>query len=144
MESEVDEETPGTKYTTRPLVLFPEAEGSVARVLRNTPCTQTNQIVGFEPVEKVPTRENEVRTGGKRGVHSHTRPGVMPDSAALSPSAKVQDKTEDGVGTMKATHFSSVYNMGPFQGERASMCSCAQCVCSIVIKGSRCSQLLLD
>lgn len=40
------------------------------RFLCNTPCTQTNQPVGFEPVEKVPSRhgKNEVRTREKRGV----------------------------------------------------------------------------
>lgn len=32
-----------------------------------------------------------------------------------------------GVGTMKATRFSSVQNMDPFQGGRATMCSvCVQ------------------
>lgn len=66
------------------------------RFLSNTPCTQTNQQVGFEPVEKVPTRDgkNEVRTGGKKGMSVLTRslPGVMSSNSALSPSAKVQDE----------------------------------------------------
>lgn len=60
------------------------------------PCTQTNRQVGFEPVEKVPTRDgkNEVRTGGKKGISvlSRSLPGITSSNSALSPSAKVQDK----------------------------------------------------
>lgn len=62
------------------------------RFLCNTPCTQTNQPVGFEPVEKVPTRDGSENTGEEGRVHSYTFPDVISNRSALSPSAKVQDK----------------------------------------------------
>lgn len=64
--------------------------------------------------------------GGGEGLifNLYTFVGVVSNSSGLSPSTEIQDKNwgQEGRGT-KAAHSISGSIMGPFQGEKASMCS---------------------